>query len=537
VIARELFRPSDALLARIAAGDRGVSDDLRTAVESDSEAKQLISELRSAADPGDISDLDVPGAAQEIPAHLVDLFRRRVATSKHRFSKKPTAGQILSVEQLIGPDGDIGWDVARPLAVLIESPSVNEDGSENAEIWYGWMVAPETDYATHWDFVFTEEDAPFDPLAGMAQIWNPVYVYLKSTSRVLGEISPARLQAVRAMADEYLTADEPDVEDAQPGYVALRTTLDGLPVVTGTPLGGLNDPRWQYQEIYHTAAEAIRVPARLAQDAVVPLPSPSADVFVWLRELFAGFALVLAPVPVGATLGSDEATSSETYRLGDLLEVRGTLRGEGARQLKVRLLADTNIVVIVREEGGGVESYPLSPEQREAIFDLAAGRRYKLDLLDADGRPLEVINAPQSLEAIVVTLARWGPAANDQGYRLAAATEDRASPAATQWKGMGKYGPDEIQIIAEPADATDNAKVAVTVVIESPQRLSGGMSLRLRLLTIEGERGTVDEILKSVGRSSSRLQTRVLFGVPWKEFVEALAKGDGIAVSVSDPQL
>lgn len=262
-----LFRPSDELLSRIAAKEREVPEDLRQAVASDDESAGIVAELRAAARIGDVDERStLPESAAQVSPHIADMIRRRVASSGHSFSRVPTPGQILSIEHVVGPDGNLGWDVARPLAVLIESPSVREDGSEFPDVWYGWMVAPETDYATWWDFVLGAEDEPFDPLVGVVQVWNPVYVYLKSTSRVLAELRPARLQAVRALAEEYVTAAEPDPGEARPGFVAQRMTLGGLPVLTGTPLSGPDDPRWHYQELYHEAAEAIRLPARLAQE-------------------------------------------------------------------------------------------------------------------------------------------------------------------------------------------------------------------------------------------------------------------------------
>jgi hypothetical protein len=134
----------------------------------------------------------------------------------------------------------------------------------------------------------------------------------------------------------------------------------------------------------------LREPVRLAREAIEPRPIP--DVVAWLRGLFSGIELV--PVPAGATLGSEESASTDVFQIGDLLEVRGSLCSDGARQLKVRLLAEVDLTIALREAAGGIESYPLHPGLREAIFELAADRLYHLELLDAGGRPLRIEPKP-----------------------------------------------------------------------------------------------------------------------------------------------
>ena len=386
-----LFRPSDELLARIAAGDRDVPPALRRAVEADPESIGLVAELRNAVPAQEAHEPADDQPAGPVPAHIADLVRRRLALGGHVFSPVPTPGQILSVEKVIARGRDLGWDLSRPLAVLIESPSINEDGSEDQEVWYGWMVGPETDYASHWDFVLAVEDEPFDPLAGMVQVWNPVYVYLKSTSRVFAELRPARLQAVRALADEYLTAEEPDPSEARPGLVALRTTLGGLPVLTGTPLSGEDDPRWHYQEIYHHAAEAVRLPARMAQEG-------TQSTFDLLQSLFGAGGkltqavrnLVLAPrtfdpVLSPASLGEGEANETVAYRLADLLEIRRQDDGDRVR-LSIKLLAREPLRLVLIEGGNETARYLLTPDQPDRDLRLDLVRDYLLVVTDLEGR-------------------------------------------------------------------------------------------------------------------------------------------------------
>lgn len=387
-IERILFRASDALLARIATGDQTVPADLQRAVEADADAVRTIEELRDAYVASSSPDPKAESASVAIPPHIADLIRRRVAASPEHFSPVPIPGQILSVERVVGPEGDMGWDLSRPLAVMIESPSISDDGVENPEIWYGWMVSPETDYATYWDFVLSDEDEPFDPLAGMVQIWNPVYVYLKSTSRVLGQLRAERLTTVRELANEYLIGSEPDVNDARPGMVAMRTTLGGRCLLTGTPLSGPDDPRWRYQELYHDAAEAIREPARIAAEIRSPPP-------LWqqLVNAIAAWAFQLDIIfrqrPLAAaTMGSDEDSALMEYVLAERVTLRFIERGEYALQMQVGLIRDELLKVMLMQEGQVWQQHRLDPEQRDANFFLDLRKRYRLVVNDIDDKQI-----------------------------------------------------------------------------------------------------------------------------------------------------
>ena len=397
-IERGLLRPSDDLLGRLAAGDHSVPDELRRAVEADAESVRLIEELRATAPAGSVSRL-----TEAVPPYIADLIRRRVAHVPEPFVR-PSEGLMLSVERVVGPRGDMGWDLSRPLAVLLDSPSVNEDGTENNNIWYGWMVAPETDYASHWDFVLAEEDGPFDPLLGAVQVWNPVYVYLKSASRVLGKLALGRMVAVRALTEEYLTGPEPDPADARPGLVALRATAGGMRVLTGTPLSGRDDPRWYYQEIYHAVAEAIRLPARLAQ-AASQLESPI-DMLTKLLaaardRLLAAGGWILNPVPVElvtapAALGEEAPAEPDTARLPGLVEFK--IQREGDRDnISMTLLSAQPLRVTLVKDKAEIARYLLRPEQPGRSVKLDAGGDYDLAITDLEGK---VLHAPPEDSAV-----------------------------------------------------------------------------------------------------------------------------------------
>jgi hypothetical protein len=217
----------------------------------------------------------------------------------------------------------------------------------------------------------------------MVQVWNPVNVYLKSTDRVLAELRPERLQAVRALADEYLTPEEPDASEARPGFVALRSTLGGLPVLTGTPLSGEDDPRWRYQEIYHHAAEVVRLPARMSQEApqttlerLKALFGARGDLAKTIRDLVLeprSFDTVFAP----ASLGEPGSSEPEAYRLGDLIEVRWRDDGDRTR-LSIKLLAEEPLRIVLVEGASKTARYLLTPNPEGRDRDRERGVRPRI---------------------------------------------------------------------------------------------------------------------------------------------------------------
>ncbi|EDN65974.1 hypothetical protein BGP_4461 [Beggiatoa sp. PS] len=142
-----------------------------------------------------------------------------------------------------------------PLTILLDKPT------NIGNVWAGWLVAAETDYASYWDMLLEPEDEPYDPLAGMIQVWNPIQITIPAETKVLAELKPIRLQAVRALAEEYETGVVSSQDgNCLPGRIAPRDTLGGFSVLTGTLLGDKNtDPRYEYQTLYHEVAKAIPV--------------------------------------------------------------------------------------------------------------------------------------------------------------------------------------------------------------------------------------------------------------------------------------
>ncbi|MEN8216449.1 MAG: hypothetical protein ABFS56_08745 [Pseudomonadota bacterium] len=233
--------PSENLLLRWVNNDPSLSQDTISALENDPVAQVLYADLKN-------------------PSVANDEVVRRAFPLRSSFNdlsvSAPSPGQIVLIDEIVGPEGSMDWDLPNPLAVLVDEPTVSKN------VWYGWVVASETDYASYWDMLLVPEDHPFDPLAGMIQIWNPVLVYLPSEVSVLAVLKPDRFRAVHALAVEFVSGVEPDVSLCCPGYVASRETVGGCSVVTGSPLGGCDDPRHRYRKLYHTAVEVLREVAR-----------------------------------------------------------------------------------------------------------------------------------------------------------------------------------------------------------------------------------------------------------------------------------
>lgn len=253
VIEDNLFMPSISLLLRWTSNDQSLSSKTVKALENDPVAQELRTELKKQRDAPVVEEQEIEEDAP-LPSFLKELIERRVAArDRYASSSIPSSGQILRLDQIICPDKKDIQDLSSPLAVLIEKKTQTEN------LWQGWMVASETDYAGYWDMLLEPEDEPFDPLAGMIQIWNKVQIYLPSKAPVLAELKPARLQAVRALAEEFDTEPKLDTSMSRPGHIAPRTTFGNLSVLTGTPLGHLEiDPRYSYGDLYHAAAERLR---------------------------------------------------------------------------------------------------------------------------------------------------------------------------------------------------------------------------------------------------------------------------------------
>jgi hypothetical protein len=266
VVEARLSGPSDALLDRFLNDPESLAPELRAAIEADADAQERLRDEAQAAperleqdDQASLSESS-PTMAQMLELHA--LLDRREATRELENVTEPAPGQIRLVEQIVGPLGVADYDLPTPLAVVLGEPAPDEPG-----VWYGWMASPDPDYASPWDLIL--EDDLADPMASVVQCWNSVLVYLKSTTLVIGQLSEERLAAVYALADDYAFGEEVDPGLADPGRRVERL-VDGHRVLTGTPIGlEGTDPRYDYQLLYHEAAEPIRTCARDALEWAV----------------------------------------------------------------------------------------------------------------------------------------------------------------------------------------------------------------------------------------------------------------------------
>jgi hypothetical protein len=167
---------------------------------------------------------------------LKDLLNRRKAVKDHAFSDEWLAGRLIQIEI----DGLI-------FGVLL-------DRTAQPGQWTGWLASCETSWACDFDVLLEPDDDPFEPMFGVIQTWNPVTVEKTADihAAVVGAVSTARLEAIRAVAQENAKDLKLGIP-VEPGRIALRTAGDQFTVLTGTPLAE-DDDRWAYQNAYRASA-------------------------------------------------------------------------------------------------------------------------------------------------------------------------------------------------------------------------------------------------------------------------------------------
>lgn len=373
LIEANLFAPSDDLMRRWLENDPQLPAATRAALDADPVARSRRAD-REAPPPDREPAAPAAPPIPEPPAWLRERIRQRVRAQRATFAPIPAAGQIVRVDEAIGPAGPLGHDQPYPLAVLLGEPT------ERRAVWYGWLVAAETDYASDADLILDEADDPRDPLAGLVQLWNPVYLYVPSAQRVLAQLAPERLAAVRDLALDFLTAPPPPLRP-EPGVLVERRTSRGHRVLTGTPLGGADDPRRRYRTLYRAAADLLREPVRLAQSQ----PALAERLLAWLRQQAEAVGWGLEPAP--APVMGDAAT--ERWRLGDRLELelRELPEEPDIFELWAHNLQDAPCRIQVVRHGIVFQEHPLDGH-REARALVEAAPGTELVLLDDGGERL-----------------------------------------------------------------------------------------------------------------------------------------------------
>ncbi len=370
-----LFGPPDGLLDRWINTDPTLSAALREALDADPQAR-MSRELPVVEPAPDWADADaVP------PPELADRIRRTAeARRAYPHAVPPAPGQIVSVDTVIGPQGPLDWVLPRPLALVLVEPT------ETPAVWYGWLAAPETDYASDFDLVLGEDDGPVDPVAGMVQVWNPAYLYLPNARRLLGQLPPRRLAAARALARAFLTA--PTIgHPARPGTVYPRTLDTSDIVITGSPLGGDDDPRRRYQILYHAAAEALREPARLALAATID--SALTGLCKTLMDAARRAGRLLEPVPDVAHAMGESDPKEANLALEQGLKLHLALTPRGVLRLTLERLAGRwTLTRFERDEA--LEIIILDAQNPRSVLVFSPSRTNRLRIQGADGAELDL---------------------------------------------------------------------------------------------------------------------------------------------------
>ena len=388
-IKRRLVGVSEGLIEAVERGDTspGITEAVRRSPEW-AEYQTDIQESRKKTEL--LPDESQPPPT--IPEHIQDIIRRRVSANSLSKASLPNPGQIVKVDKIVTPRPvQLDAIMQVSLHVLLDAPA------EAPAVWYGWLVSAETDYASWWDFVLQEQDAPFDPDAAMVQVWNPVRLYLPMAVRVVGQLLPARLQAVRALAADFAVTEVPDDIAPWTGRVASRSTSSGLRVTTGSPLGNDTDDRHYYQELYFDAAEAVREPARLALRALAEVPTGQAGTFLNRLIAAAGrVAEILLPEPrVAIAMSGDETSSIPDLIWPDIARLRiHELNAEDDGRMEVFAIGPELLIAEVRsgplvEERveiapGRIDTIAWDHGSTELVLVTPSGRRLELNLKELE---------------------------------------------------------------------------------------------------------------------------------------------------------
>mgnify|MGYP001765106843 CR=1 FL=1 len=251
---------------------------------------------------------DNPGIAEVAP-EILTLIRRK--SSFRAESGPPAVGQIRSLAD--GPAKKaLGRPLERNLGVLLSA-------CLGGNLWSGWIVCPETDYATDRDLIIEESDGPCAPEVAMIQTWNQVTLPICGSEPILGHISSARLGAVLTLAEHASPPDQ--FVPPRPGKLGVWDLDPGQTVMTGTPLGDEVDPRRAYQELYRRlATEFSKV-----REVQPVIDQPGGSVREWLHRTFVrpawtfgamAAALVLAQIVLFSGNETDAIREAGVYRSG-----------------------------------------------------------------------------------------------------------------------------------------------------------------------------------------------------------------------------
>lgn len=203
-IKHHLFAPSYALLKVWIEAPETLSLQVKQQLDaSNLSQQQRQSYLRTQENQDNNEEIlnmmnQVPETESSVPDAIQQLIQQRSESAKHRFSPFPHAGLITLLTEGTRSSHDLYLEIASPLIVILNKATTNK------QLWQGWMVATETDYASMWDMILEQKiDAPLDPMAGMVQVWNPVTIDLAMIAQVIGELTPQRMNTLNALNNEF----------------------------------------------------------------------------------------------------------------------------------------------------------------------------------------------------------------------------------------------------------------------------------------------------------------------------------------------
>jgi hypothetical protein len=332
-IEHRLFGLDVELLLRVARNDSNLPESFKLAVRNDPDQKREL-ELLQEHIAEELQVASAVPAPTTVPAWLMDTIERKVAASALALPQKPSSGMLIEVTHVITPPGAkfLDWQLNSPLHVLLDEQSADTD-----QVWLGWLVSADADYAGQWDVVLEADDGPMDPICGMVQLWNPTKLYWPMAKRLCGQLSATRMQKLRLRAEEMLFSETSINEPPRPGHIGMHRleSMPHLSVLSGSPLGGDDDPRRSYQAMYHQVQVALLEPARLACEQPQKLRD-SAICRYWQHCIDWGKQLGHSALPqehLSLALSGD-SDPAYCFRFDDVLRL--TLSQEGD-QLRIQL--------------------------------------------------------------------------------------------------------------------------------------------------------------------------------------------------------
>jgi hypothetical protein len=205
----------------------------------------------------------IPETLREVAQYALDA--RMAAVKAFTPTPEVCPGQIRLVEYIVLPkysqlkDDDHNLELRFPLAVCLHRPHPT-----HPDVWHAWMALPNSSMASWFDMLTEEEDMPVDPFVGFISTVMNTYVYIPSTSRVLGQLSDERLAALRELHLSIGEENETDVEP-DPGEIIVRKTKSGRSITTGTPvlMRPQREVRAEYKRLFVELQAALQIPAEL----------------------------------------------------------------------------------------------------------------------------------------------------------------------------------------------------------------------------------------------------------------------------------